>query len=474
MPKISILTPVYIDTSQKVDWLGDTIQSVIDQTEKDWEMILIDDKSPVAYDYIKAKYAGEGRLRWLENSENAGPAMTRNTAAELARSECLLPLDSDDALATNDTLANMYNAWSQDRKKTVYGNVQLYRLNASGVFERSKIYSLAEYTFEVAMNLEFGIMPVTTMHSKDAHFAAGGWKASLKFGREDMEYWIACGKAGYCGLKINHPTLLYRKHEQSRDYKLKFELKELRTVQRQIMDMHSDIYNGRFPVACCGGNKSQSASNQPPSADPAVVSQQNQGVRKVTELPGYDEKDLEWAAYQGPKSGSFSILVRGPANLPSSYHVLGTGHFFQIHKQQRQFFEQRQHLGFRIGQIDPRKKSEEQPQPKARLQPVEAKVTPVPKPELSTLVRLDRAAAQTHQPAVKPVETRRLEPEKPAVKLEDLGMAEAITTYLAGDNWTVERLAAINDLKKLTVYPGVGAKRAQAIIDNAKELINDK
>jgi glycosyltransferase involved in cell wall biosynthesis len=261
MPKISIITPIYVDVTEKIDWLDEMIQSVVSQTVTDWELVLIDDKSPLSFEHIKLKNKNDKRLRWLENATNEGPAKTRNTAVELAESDCILPLDSDDMLADNEVLEYMYDAWIMDKTKTVYGNVQLHKPTING-FERSKTFQLAHYSFEGAMNLQFGIMPVTTMHSKEAHRNSiavindepvYGWKSALTHGREDLEYWIACGKAGFCGLKINHTTLLYRKHEQSRDHKLKFELKELSAMQHKIRDMHSDIYRGVYPMACCGG-----------------------------------------------------------------------------------------------------------------------------------------------------------------------------------------------------------------------------
>jgi hypothetical protein len=226
------------------------------------------------------------------------------------------------------------------------------------------------------MNLQFGIMPVTTMHSKEAHQKAGGWKANLEYGREDLEYWIACGKAGFCGHKINHTTLLYRKHEQSRDYRLKFELKELSTMQQRIKSMHSDVYQGRFPMGCCGG-KGKTAASVSPNIDPLVLAAQNQAITKITELPGYEEKDLEWVSYQGPKKGRFDILARGAAGLPKSYTILGTGHCFQVHKGHHNIFSERQHLHFRVNQPDPRQSQE--PEPVTQPEP---QVIEVPQPKL--------------------------------------------------------------------------------------------
>jgi hypothetical protein len=450
MPKISIITPIYCDISQKVDWLDEMIQSVRSQSITDWEIILIDDGSPLSLDFVKTKYADDTRLRWFNNARNFGPAMTRNTAVALAESECILPLDSDDMLASPEVLEYMYDAWIMDNTKTIYGNLQIYKLGTNG-FKRVKTRQLAHYSFEGTMHLEFGIMPVTTMHSKDAHYAAGGWKAELAYGREDLEYWIACGKAGYCGHKINQTTLLYRKHEQSRDYRLKFELNELESMQQRIKNMHADIYKGVFPVGCCGKGKEAST----PVVDPVVMSKQaNQAeVRHVTTLEGYPDNDLEWVAYQGPKKASAGrILVRGPKHLPSEYPILGTGHYFQIHKQHKGLFSQRATLGFQVNVGDPR---EQQTEPEPDLQPVvetAPRVTEVPKPEMSTIVQLDRIAAQTREVDVQEVVRRNFE------ILENAGH-------------TIETLAKITP-QKLSALPNIGVKRANSIIAKAQELIN--
>jgi teichuronic acid biosynthesis glycosyltransferase TuaG len=481
---------VYVDVPQKVDWLDEMIQSVVSQSISDWELILINDKSPMSIGPVRMKHKNDSRIRWLENAANQGPAATRNTAVALAESECILPLDSDDMLADSEALEFLYDAWLMDRSKTVYGNIQLYR-PATGGFERSKVFQLAHYSFEGAMNLQFGIMPVTTMHSKDAHYAAGGWKPVLKHGREDLEYWIACGKAGYCGTKITHTTLLYRKHEQSRDYKLKFELRELEAMQHMIKDMHSDIYRGEFPMACCGGKGKAGGEKVGISPNPEVISQKNQAVIKITELSGYKEEDLEWVTYQGQKNGSFSVLVRGPSGLPSSYMILGTGHSFQAHKAHHKFFSEWQHLGFRINQPDPREQPEPEPEPEptGRSEP---QAVEVPTPQLSTLVQLDRIGTETREvEIVNPVSEIIIEPN-PADSYSDtmvvqqmptdylrpqaeshvsnLGLSDKLAAMLDENGYTVEKLAKAN-VETLSQLPGIATKRGQAIVEKAKDYM---
>jgi hypothetical protein len=477
MVKISIITPVYCDTSYKIDWLNEMIESVQAQSVTDWEIILINDKSPLSLDPVKMKHSADNRLRWLENAMNSGPAMTRNTAVALAESECILPLDSDDMLASEEALEIMYDAWLMNTTKTIYGNVQIYKEIANGLYQRSKVHQLASYSFEGAMNLQWGIMPVTTMHSKEAHYAAGGWKADLEYGREDLEYWIACGRAGFCGQKINYATLLYRKHEKSRDYKLKFENKQLETMQQKIKALHSDIYSGRFPMACCGkGSSSNTAVN-----DPAIISQQvaQKSVRIVTTLEDdYEEKDLEWVAYRGLKQGrSGSILTSKPANTPKEYPILGTGHVFQIHKAHRKLFEARQHLGFEMNQPDPR----QQPEPEPTVAPVETpQVIEVPKPQMSTVVSLDSIAAGTREVVIQPMpEEVIIEPNLPEAvsnsmlsqrNAGELGLSPKVTETLNEAGYTVEELATETP-QKLSSLPGIGIKTANKIITKAEEFL---
>lgn len=94
MPEsVSIITPAY--NSSK--FIGYTIQSVVDQTFTDWELIIVDDCS-VDDTYQLAKKHGENdkRIRLFQNPQNSGPAISRNRAIEKAKGRYIAFLDSDD------------------------------------------------------------------------------------------------------------------------------------------------------------------------------------------------------------------------------------------------------------------------------------------------------------------------------------------------------------------------------------------
>lgn len=93
MPTVSIITPVY----NSAPFLGKTLQSVINQSFEDWEMILVDDCSTDnSVQIIKELAEQDNRLILLENEENLGQIKSRNRAIERAMGRYIAMLDSDD------------------------------------------------------------------------------------------------------------------------------------------------------------------------------------------------------------------------------------------------------------------------------------------------------------------------------------------------------------------------------------------
>lgn len=79
-------------------FIGESIQSVLNQTYKNWELIIVDDCSTDNTDEIVASFDDE-RIRYFRNDKNSGAALTRNKAMREARGEWIAFLDSDDLWA---------------------------------------------------------------------------------------------------------------------------------------------------------------------------------------------------------------------------------------------------------------------------------------------------------------------------------------------------------------------------------------
>lgn len=91
-PIISIITPVYKAES----FIGRCIKSVLGQTYKDWELILIDDGSPDDSGVICDKYSkNDSRIKCI-HKENGGVSSARNLGLDKATGDFVTFVDSDD------------------------------------------------------------------------------------------------------------------------------------------------------------------------------------------------------------------------------------------------------------------------------------------------------------------------------------------------------------------------------------------
>lgn len=88
---VSIIMPSW-NTAQ---FIGESIQSVLDQTYQNWELIIVDDCSSDNTDEVVSSFHDE-RIHFLKNEKNMGAALTRNRALREADGEWIAFLDSDD------------------------------------------------------------------------------------------------------------------------------------------------------------------------------------------------------------------------------------------------------------------------------------------------------------------------------------------------------------------------------------------
>lgn len=92
-PLISIITPNY----NCGRFIAQTIESVLAQTYRHWEMLIVDDCSTDNSYQIALEYSQKDtRIKVFQNEKNSGAAVSRNKAIELSQGEYLAFLDSDD------------------------------------------------------------------------------------------------------------------------------------------------------------------------------------------------------------------------------------------------------------------------------------------------------------------------------------------------------------------------------------------
>ncbi len=90
-PTVSIVIPTY----NRRKLIGRSIKSVLDQTYRDFELIIVDDASTDNTEEIVSSFNDE-RIRYVRHEENKGEAAARNTGVKAARGDYIAYQDSDD------------------------------------------------------------------------------------------------------------------------------------------------------------------------------------------------------------------------------------------------------------------------------------------------------------------------------------------------------------------------------------------
>ncbi len=97
MPKVSFIVAVY--KAEKC--IGNCIDSIIAQTLKDWELLLVDDGSPDNCGEICDEYARKDSRIKAFHKENGGVSSARNLGLDNSSGEYVVFVDADDSLEKN-------------------------------------------------------------------------------------------------------------------------------------------------------------------------------------------------------------------------------------------------------------------------------------------------------------------------------------------------------------------------------------
>lgn len=190
--KYSIIVPVF----NRPDEVDELLESLVNQEEKDFEVIIVEDGSQIPCEDVCRKYADQLTLRYFMKP-NSGPGQSRNYGAERAEGEYLLILDSDVVLpngylkAVNDELDRepadafggpdrAHNSFTDTQKAISYSMTSFFTTGGirGGKKKLDKFYP---------RSFNMGIR-------RDVYMELGGF-SKMRFG-EDIDFSIRIFKAG--------------------------------------------------------------------------------------------------------------------------------------------------------------------------------------------------------------------------------------------------------------------------------------
>lgn len=202
---VSIITPVY--NAEK--FIEQTIASVRDQTYINWEHILVDDcSSDKSSEIIQNLSKEDSRIKYVKLTENAGPAVARNTAITLAKGRYLAFLDADDIwfdIHLEDSL-NFMNVNGYD---FVFASYKRSNENLEFIYSDFEVPGKVSYTDILKSN---SISCLTAVVDTSI---LGKKTMPLIRKRQDMGLWLKYLKETKYAYGIKKPHAIYRIRENS-------------------------------------------------------------------------------------------------------------------------------------------------------------------------------------------------------------------------------------------------------------------
>ena len=206
-PKISVLMPVY--NAEK--FLKEAIDSILNQTFKDFEFLIINDASTDKSKEIILSYK-DVRIRYFENKKNLGQAETMNKGLKIARAELIARMDADD-ISFSNRFELQYKEMKNDKKIVVLAS-NFDVMDESGKFLYAEKYANSPEEIYYILQFKDCLGHPTVIFRK--HIILDIFNGyDIDHEAEDYELWLRVCQQ-YKISKINTSLLKYRISKNSR------------------------------------------------------------------------------------------------------------------------------------------------------------------------------------------------------------------------------------------------------------------
>jgi len=237
--KVSVITTLY----NYREYIGDCIESFLDQDFKDSEMIIVDDCSTDNPLEVIDPYLSE-RVRYFCCWKKGNYSIAKNVGIKYSRSDVLVMLDADDML-TKNSISTRYTKL-QEGCDFVHGPCQVLK---NGKLSRAPVWE--EYKKRpIARNVH----AQTVMLRKDVHAKIGLYDEEL-WSASDFEMWSRIFNHDFEIGCVHEDVAIYRMHNKQM-HKSDRKLAEMGTIQKSIEEKieqrRLNLTGLRFLPSCDG------------------------------------------------------------------------------------------------------------------------------------------------------------------------------------------------------------------------------
>jgi len=212
----------------------DFVTSVLNQSYKNWELIIVDDGSTDStWESLSGINQKDSRISIHKLDINQGVACARNTGFRLSKGQYVVFLDCGDELTPYYLVEMSNTAKCNPDAGWIYPvSLQIGFIN--------RLWSY--WDFSITDNLMRSCQPVTSLINRKMFEFLGGFPEDFKHGYEDWDFWLSAIKAGYHGKFLRKILFMYHKVEGSRSNKIHNNINREYQTKLKIINKHSEFY----------------------------------------------------------------------------------------------------------------------------------------------------------------------------------------------------------------------------------------
>ena len=229
-PKVT----VYIPTYNYGKYIEQAIQSVLNQTMEDWELIVINDGSTDNTSEILRRYENHPKISIIEQ-ENRGLTVSNNIGLRLSDGKYLMRLDADDYLDENALLVLSNILDSKPEVGLVYPDYYVIDEDG-GVIEIMRRKKIGE---EVEL-LDLPAHGACTMFRKECLLQIKGYEESIEC-QDGYDVWLRFIQS-FKPYNVNVPLFYYRQHPESLTTKRQKILETRKNIKRNFVRKYKGDY----------------------------------------------------------------------------------------------------------------------------------------------------------------------------------------------------------------------------------------
>ncbi len=217
------LVSVVMTAYNTEDYIGEAIESILNQTYRNFEFIIVDDGSTDRTLEIIMDYANKDERIIVIKHKNIGLSQSLNDGIRIARGEYIARMDSDD-VCSNDRFEKQVNYLNNHPEIYMLGSNYYIIYNDSLSEECVKKYKGSHKRGQVDIDNENMFLSISEsqkfMHAsimarKELYDRVGCYD---DFMSEDIEFNFRAASKGYCIAKLNEELYGYRAREDSKSY----------------------------------------------------------------------------------------------------------------------------------------------------------------------------------------------------------------------------------------------------------------